>query len=127
MVNPIQSVQPKLNLIAEVYIMVHFAGQIRFRLYVNDGVFSYQKSDRTFDAKIEAMSGRPISRISTTHEFAEYMENDRRGKIAIMATFEIMLEDLENPLQYLNQMYSKTMQICDDVVEFYVFPISKTN
>lgn len=116
----------KLNLVLEVYIFVHWRGQVRFRAYVNDGIFSYVKSDRDFDHKINVMSRRSISRISTTKELEYFWEDDVPRRKLLIQTFEDMIRNLINPLQYLDQMYSEEIKINADIAEFYIFPIGPT-
>ena len=112
-----------LNLIAEVYILVHWRGQVRFRVYVNDGIFMYTMSDREFDNKINSVTARPISRNCTTHELEYFWENDLLRRKLLLKTFEELVKGIENPLQYINQMFKKEIEIDTDVVEFYIFPI----
>lgn len=116
---------PIENLIAEVYILVHYHGQMRFRLYINEGQFKYDVSDVSFDRKIEGMTGRNVSRITTTHEYAdfEYMKDGVNRKSVIITAFEELIATIKTPLQYLGNMIRMEEHIDKDIVEIYVFPI----
>lgn len=115
---------PAYDMVGEAHLVVHYAGQIRFRFYLNDGKFVYSTSDAGWDHKIEAMSGHHVARISTTHELEEY-KYERDGidrKAIIMHAFEHLMLALDNPGQYLNGMYQKEIHLDQDVVKIYMFP-----
>lgn len=121
----IEESDDKITYVAEVFLFVPWRGQARFRMFMNDGVIVFGASNRQFDRKIEAMSGRNVARMTTTHELVNFMESDNERKSHIMLGFRDLVKSIENPLQYLDKMYRMEYQSGDEKVEAYIFPLYK--
>ncbi len=117
--------EKKITYIAEVFLFVPWRGQARFRMFVNGDTIMFGPSKRDYDSTIETMSGHRVARISTTHELKDFMTDNLELKSHIRIGLRDMVKNIENPHQYLNQMYKLCFLAGDENVEAYIFPLYK--
>lgn len=112
------------GVLIEVFIFIPWGGQIRFRVYVEDGKFTYHPSDQIYDSKIVVMSGRSIVRSTTTKELQNFEDRKDMKKAEILARFEHIVKHMGAQIKGVGSMYVNTQSIGDCAVNFYIFPIS---